>query len=184
MLCTFFCSKKYLSISLQKPVLEHIRGKGLAMTMKTVGLLLWASQSLSWADHVFKVGDSPTTSYPPLPITNRFPTLSLQPMQIDTDTFVNWKRMVQVCVRQCWGHTKVVEPSPERICASKPQAFKHLRHSNQTHCTRALILFLRRPMCFVPCTLCRFSQHRTMRRHSLELFTVSATRLLAINCVP
>ena len=118
-----------------------------------------------------------TTSYPPLPITNRFPILSLQPMQIDTDTFVNWKRMVQVCVRQCWGHTKVVEPSLVRICASKPQAL------HATAITRAPsnspILVLRRPMCFVPCTLCRFSQHRTMCRRSLELFTVSATRLLA-----
>ena len=40
-------------------ILEYIRDKGMAMTMKTVGLLLWASQSLSWADHVFKVGDPP-----------------------------------------------------------------------------------------------------------------------------
>merc|ERR1712032_111720 len=40
-----------------------------AMTMKTTGLLLWADMHLHWADHVFKV---------------------------DTDTFVNWPRMVQV----------------------------------------------------------------------------------------
>ena len=40
-------------------VLDRIRGKGMAMTMKTVGMLLWAAQSLSWADHVFKVGDAP-----------------------------------------------------------------------------------------------------------------------------
>ena len=38
-------------------ILQHIRGKGMAMTMKTVGLLLWASMNLDWADHVFKVGD-------------------------------------------------------------------------------------------------------------------------------
>ena len=28
----------------------------MAMTMKTVGLLLWAAMNLGWADHVFKVG--------------------------------------------------------------------------------------------------------------------------------
>ena len=38
-------------------VLEHIRGKGMAMTMKTTGLLLWADMHLHWADHVFKVSD-------------------------------------------------------------------------------------------------------------------------------
>ena len=79
---------------------------------------------------------------------------------------------------------------PYEGCGTKPGAHLRLqtpsiaRHSNQTHCTRALILFLRCPMCFVPCTLCRFSQHRTMCRRSLELSTVSATRLLAIYCMP
>ena len=27
----------------------------MAMTMKTIGLLLWAASNLGWADHVFKV---------------------------------------------------------------------------------------------------------------------------------
>ena len=36
-------------------VLGNFRGKGMGMTLKTVGLLLWADMSLGWADHVFKV---------------------------------------------------------------------------------------------------------------------------------
>jgi len=45
------------------------RGKGKAMTQKTVQVLWWSAIHLSWADHVFKV---------------------------DTDTFVNFTRLVQV----------------------------------------------------------------------------------------
>ena len=37
------------------PSLCFGRGKGKAMTQKTISLLWWASYHLSWADHVFKV---------------------------------------------------------------------------------------------------------------------------------
>ena len=163
----------------------------MAMTMKTVGLLLWASMNLDWADHVFKVGDPARNPHAaqqphilPLSITKtRFLTVSL------IGTGVGRHRHIRELAADGAGMHMPVLGSYEG-CGTEPGAHVRLqtpsiaRHSSQTHCTRALILFLRRPMCFVPCTLCRFSQHRTMCRRSLELFTVSATRLLVINCVP
>ena len=76
------------------------------MTQKTLGVLWWSSYHLKWADHVFKVrkrldmlskihicspcymateGNSPRA-------------LSHGDLKVDSDTFVNFERLVQVCM--------------------------------------------------------------------------------------
>ena len=108
----------------------------MAMTMKTTGLLLWADMHLHWADHVFKVGDSPckphTAQQPhilPLSITKtRFLTVSL----IGTD--VGRHRHIRELAADGAGMHMPVLGSYEG-CGTEPPNPKHCtpQQSNPPH---------------------------------------------------